>query len=73
VQALALVLRMLEYNIVVAANVTATRAGDVDLVLKVKEPVAREFHLVQHQLISTYLHIAGVDPELIAPIDHRPD
>ncbi len=39
-------------------------AWDADLVLKVKEPQAREFDHLSDQILFTYLHLAGVDPSV---------
>jgi alanine dehydrogenase len=35
-----------------------------DLVLKVKEPLAEEYAYLQGQMLFTFLHLAGADPEL---------
>ncbi|MBV1931110.1 MAG: alanine dehydrogenase [Porticoccaceae bacterium] len=53
-----------EYSKAGANIVTAASAWDVDLVLKVKEPVASEYPFLRQQMIFTYFHLAGVDPEL---------
>lgn len=37
---------------------------DVDLVLKVKEPLAEEYTFLQGQMLFTFLHLAGADPVL---------
>jgi alanine dehydrogenase len=44
--------------------VTVEQAWDVDLVLKVKEPLASEYGYVKDQILFTYLHLAGVSPAL---------
>jgi alanine dehydrogenase len=43
-----------------ATIVSADQAWDVDLVLKVKEPLASEYHYLKEQLLFTYFHLAGV-------------
>ncbi|MEE9412894.1 MAG: alanine dehydrogenase [Methylococcales bacterium] len=40
------------------------RAWAVDLVLKVKEPLAEEYAFLQGQMLFTFLHLAGADPAL---------
>jgi alanine dehydrogenase len=42
----------------------ATDAWGADLVVKVKEPLASEYPHLRDQILFTYLHLAGVDPEL---------
>ena len=44
--------------------VTVDKAWDVDLVLKVKEPLESEYGYVRDQILFTYLHLAGVSPTL---------
>jgi len=47
------------------AGLTGTAgAWDVDLVLKVKEPLASEFQHLRQNLLFTYLHLAGVPVDL---------
>lgn len=47
------------------ANLVATaEAWDKSLLLKVKEPVASEFHFLKQQIIFTYFHLAGVPRSL---------
>ena len=43
-----------------------TRSGSAsEMIVKVKEPIAPEYERMQHgQIIYTYFHLAGVDPEL---------
>ena len=53
-----------EYTKTGASIVSTEQAWDVDLVLKVKEPDADEYPLLQQQLVFTYFHLAGVDPQL---------
>jgi alanine dehydrogenase len=40
------------------------RAWKTDLVLKVKEPLAVEYAFLQGQMLFTFLHLAGAEPEL---------
>jgi len=47
-----------------AEIVPAADAWNVDLVVKVKEPLAAEFGHLGQQILFTYLHLAGVDPAL---------
>lgn len=47
-----------------ASIVTRAKAWDVDLVLKVKEPITSEFQFLKQQMIFTYFHLAGVDANL---------
>ena len=39
-------------------------AWDVDLVVKVKEPIEPEYRHLRGQILFTYLHLAGVSPRL---------
>jgi alanine dehydrogenase len=47
-----------------ARIVPVEQAWDADLVLKVKEPLAAEYHYLQKQLLFTYFHLAGVSKTL---------
>jgi alanine dehydrogenase len=47
-----------------ATMVSVDKAWDVNLVLKVKEPLASEYHYLKEQLLFTYLHLAGVPSAL---------
>jgi len=47
-----------------AELVNAETAWDTELVLKVKEPVAREYDCLREQLVFTYFHLSGVAPAL---------
>ncbi len=40
------------------------KAWASDLVVKVKEPLVQEYQMLQGQLVFTYFHLAGVDPQL---------
>lgn len=44
--------------------VDVASAWQTDLVLKIKEPLPSEYHFLNCQVLFTYLHLAGVDPEL---------
>ena len=44
--------------------VAVEQAWDADLVLKVKEPLAAEYHNLQEQILFTYLHLAGAPKTL---------
>jgi alanine dehydrogenase len=44
--------------------VTVEQAWNADLVLKVKEPLAAEYHYLQEQILFTYFHLAGVPKTL---------
>src|SRR6267378_4401297 len=48
--------------------VTVEQAWDADLVLKVKEPLAAEYHYLQKQILFTYFHLAGVPQTLTATL-----
>ncbi len=55
-----------------ASLVSAHSAWDVDLVLKVKEPLEQEYGYLREQMLFTYLHLAGVTPTLTeALLEHR--
>ncbi|MEW6220481.1 MAG: alanine dehydrogenase [Thermodesulfobacteriota bacterium] len=43
---------------------SAAEAWDAELVVKVKEPLPAEYDLLAGQILFTFLHLAGVDPEL---------
>jgi alanine dehydrogenase len=47
-----------------AGLVSAAAAWEAELVLKVKEPLSQEYELLNGQMLFTYLHLAGVDPDL---------
>jgi alanine dehydrogenase len=53
-----------DYEAAGAKITTADQAWNVDMVLKVKEPVAAEYIYLQQQMVFTYFHLAGVDPKL---------
>ena len=53
-----------EYSDSGAEIVDSAGAWDCDLVLKVKEPQAKEFAFLKDNILFTYLHLAGVDPAL---------
>jgi len=44
--------------------VAVEEAWNTDLVLKVKEPLAAEYHYLRKQILFTYLHLAGVPKTL---------
>lgn len=44
--------------------VDAESAWNCDLVVKVKEPLPSEYSFLHQQMVFTYFHLAGVDPEL---------
>lgn len=44
--------------------VSQEQAWDVDLVLKIKEPLESEYPFLSRQMLFTYLHLSGVSPEL---------
>ncbi len=43
-----------------ACIVSTAEAWDQELVVKVKEPIAVEYHYLQQQMVFTYFHLAGV-------------
>lgn len=47
-----------------AALVDTADAWDVDLVVKVKEPLEQEYHFLNKQIIFTFFHLAGVTKTL---------
>ena len=53
-----------QYRDAGAHIVTVEQAWDADLVLKVKEPLAAEYHYLQEQILFTYLHLAGAPKTL---------
>jgi len=53
-----------EYRKAGGQEVSREAAWAVDLVVKVKEPLAQEFPYFNGQIIFTYFHLAGVDPTL---------
>ena len=59
-------------TIVDAAEAAWGTGGEVDLVLKVKEPVAEEYHRMREgQLLFTYLHLAADRPLTDELIERR--
>jgi alanine dehydrogenase len=55
-----------------AQLVSAKTAWKTDLVLKVKEPLEQEYHLLGEQMVFTYCHLAGVTHALTeALLEHR--
>lgn len=53
-----------EYAKAGATIVSVDKAWNVELVVKVKEPVPSEYHYFDRQMIFTFFHLAGGDPEL---------
>jgi alanine dehydrogenase len=53
-----------EYTGAGAEMVSAAEAWDTDLVVKVKEPLEREYGYFGEQMVFTYYHLAGVTPAL---------
>jgi len=53
-----------DYAAAGATLVSAPAAWDVDLVLKVKEPLQTEYAFLAGQMVFTYFHLAGVTPTL---------
>ncbi len=53
-----------DYEASGASLVSAEAAWDSALVLKVKEPLASEYRYLSGQIVFTYFHLSGVDPEL---------
>jgi alanine dehydrogenase len=51
-----------------ARLVARPAAWDVDLVVKIKEPLEREYEYLRGQLVFTYFHLAGVTPTLTAAL-----
>lgn len=52
------------YRAAGADTVSVDAAWDVDLVLKVKEPLESEYPRLKHNMLFTYLHLAGVPRSL---------
>ena len=59
-----------EYQAAGAQIVRRDEAWDSELVLKVKEPLATEYPYLKQQILFTYLHLAGVSPELTKQLLH---
>ena len=53
-----------DYQLAGASLVSAERAWDSELVIKVKEPLEAEYGCLSDQIIFTYFHLAGVEPSL---------
>ncbi|MFZ5653976.1 MAG: alanine dehydrogenase [Pseudomonadota bacterium] len=53
-----------DYRAAGADTVQREAAWQTDLVIKVKEPIAEEYPLFGQQMLFTYLHLAGADPNL---------
>ncbi|BCG62468.1 MAG: alanine dehydrogenase [Methyloprofundus sp.] len=53
-----------EYQQAGAVMVSAQKAWEAQLVVKVKEPLTVEFDYLQGQMLFTFLHLAGVGEEL---------
>jgi alanine dehydrogenase len=53
-----------EYLVVGTKIVSLDQAWDVDLVLKVKEPLESEYKFLGRQILFTYLHLSGVASSL---------
>lgn len=53
-----------EYQQAGARIVSASEAWHTDIVLKVKEPLPTEYPHLNRQILFTYLHLAGVAPDL---------
>jgi alanine dehydrogenase len=60
-----------EYQQAGAGIVSADRAWGSDLVIKVKEPLPSEYGYLQQQMIFTFFHLAGADPQLTATLLKR--
>ena len=54
----------LEYQQSGAKIVSTKESWEVELVIKVKEPLSSEYDYLQGQIIFTFLHLAGVEKEL---------
>jgi len=59
-----------EYLAVGTKVVGQSQAWDVDLVLKIKEPLEPEYQFLSQQILFTYLHLSGVSPELTETLLH---
>ena len=53
-----------EYETLGAHIVSTAEAWDVDLVIKVKEPLEQEYQYFTDNILFTYLHLAGVPVSL---------
>jgi alanine dehydrogenase len=53
-----------EYSGAGATLGSAEDAWNAQLVIKIKEPLASEYHHLRGQIVFTYFHLAGVAPEL---------
>jgi alanine dehydrogenase len=53
-----------EYQQAGAEIVDTAKAWQVELVVKVKEPLPVEYQYLNRQMVFTFFHLAGVDPEL---------
>ena len=53
-----------QYQDAGAILVSKAEAWDADLVVKVKEPQASEYHYLEKQIVFTFFHLAGVDKNL---------
>ncbi len=53
-----------QYEQAGAQMVSAAAAWDVDLVVKVKEPLESEYQYLGRQIVFTFFHLAGVAPSL---------
>lgn len=53
-----------QYEAAGATICSVEQAWDADLVVKIKEPLAAEYHYLKQQILFTYLHLAGVPREL---------
>lgn len=57
-----------EYEQAGVQIVSAAAAWAVDLVVKVKEPLASEYAYLDRQMLFTFLHLAGASPDLTAAL-----
>ncbi len=53
-----------QYSHAGAHLVSASQAWDSELVVKVKEPLPSEYGFLAKQMVFTFFHLAGVDPDL---------
>jgi alanine dehydrogenase len=53
-----------QYQKAGAIIVSTAEAWNVDLLVKVKEPQASEYHYLEKQIVFTFFHLAGVDKNL---------
>ncbi len=61
-----------EYKKAGAQIVPTNDVWRADLIVKVKEPLLMEYHLLkEEQILFTYLHLAGVDPDLTRELLRR--